>query len=174
MKYKKIFLITKCLIIISLLIIVTTIVIQRISNNKYNFLGYSIYTVITKSMDPKYQIGDILLAKKTNPNKIKVGDAIVYIGKNGIYKDKIITHEVTEIETTKPKKFHTKGLKNAIEDPIVKESQIYGKIIAKLTILSIINKFINTKTFLTLCLLSLIIGIAILLIKKVFTKKYQN
>ena len=34
------------------------------------------FTVVSGSMEPKYKIGDVLIAKEKDPSKIKVGDAI--------------------------------------------------------------------------------------------------
>ena len=43
------------------------------------------------------------------------------------------------------KEFHTKGIANMIEDPTITKDQIYGKIVTKLTILSLITKVINNQ-----------------------------
>ena len=39
--------------------------------------------------------------------------------------------------------FHTKGINNDLEDPLVSESQIMGKVIYKSIILSFISKIVN-------------------------------
>ena len=40
--------------------------------------------------------------------------------------------------------FHTKGLANLVEDPIVSESQVYGVVIYRSIILSIIYKIVGS------------------------------
>ena len=57
-----------------------TIVTQRVSNNENSFLGFRIFKVETGSMIPKYQIGDVILIKEKDINKIKVGDDVTYFG----------------------------------------------------------------------------------------------
>ena len=127
-----------------IILIVLTIILQRVSNNKLTLGGFGIYTVVTKSMVPTYQVGDMLLSQKVDPNTIKVGDDVVYLGNTDTFNGKIVTHRVIEIEGEEPNKvFHTKGIANTIEDPTITGSQIYGKIIAKLTILSLIAKVIT-------------------------------
>lgn len=134
---------TICIILIVL--IVSVIVVQRVSNNKLTLGGYSIFTVVTESMLPKYKVGDMLLAKSRNINDIKVGDDIVYLGKVGTFNGKIVTHQVIKIEEGNTRKFHTKGINNSIEDPIVEANQIYGVVVKKMSILSFISGLINNQ-----------------------------
>lgn len=41
--------------------------------------------------------------------------------------------------------FHTKGIANIIEDPVVNEEQVYGVVIGKAKLLSWIYKMMSTK-----------------------------
>ena len=120
--------------------------LQRFSNNRISIFNFRLFTVISGSMEPKYKIGDVLVAVETDPKDIKVGDAISYLGTRGSFKDKVITHEVIKIEQDKQGKryFHSKGLANAIEDPIVEESQLYGVVKYKVKTLSLIYKVVGT------------------------------
>ena len=120
--------------------------LQRFSNNRISIFNFRLFTVISGSMEPKYKIGDVLVAVETDPKNIKVGDAISYLGTRGSFKDKVITHEVIKIEKDKQGKryFHAKGLANAIEDPIVEENQLYGVVKYKVKTLSLIYKVVGT------------------------------
>lgn len=127
-----------------IILIVITIILQRVSNNKLTLGGFGIYTVVTKSMVPKYQVGDMLLSQKIDPNTIKVGDDVVYLGNTDTFNGKIVTHQVVKIEGEGSNRiFHTKGIANMIEDPTITGNQIYGKIVGKLTVLSLIAKIIS-------------------------------
>ena len=134
------------LVYVVLALFVLVVVLQRFSDNKISFFNYRMFTVISESMTPKYKIGDILVSKETEPSKIKVGDVISYKGMSGSFKDKIITHQVTEINKNSSGKyvFHAKGLANIIEDPLVYEDQLYGVVVYKTKILSLIYKIIST------------------------------
>lgn len=136
--------ILKAITTLFIVLIVSIIFVQRISNNKVTIGGYSVFTIITESMVPKYQVGDMLLSKKIPTNEIKVGDDVVYMGKNGTFEGKIVTHQVIKIEKKGSElEFHTKGIANTIEDPVVHEKQIYGVVTTKLSILSLLSKLVN-------------------------------
>ena len=135
-------------VIVTIFVILFFVVVclQRFSNNRLSFFDYRMFTVISGSMEPKYVIGDVLIYKKIDPSDVKVVDAISYLGKEGTFANKVVTHEVVDIEKDADGKyyFHTKGLANVIEDPIVYEDQLYGKVIYKSVILSFIYKIIST------------------------------
>lgn len=126
---------------------VAVVCLQRFSNNEFAFFNHRIFTVVSGSMAPKYNIGDVLISKDVEPSEIKVGDAVSYLGSSGSFKGKVITHEVIDIEKDADGKlvFHTKGLANLIEDPIVYENQVYGIVTRKAIILSFVYKIVGTK-----------------------------
>lgn len=149
-KFKKIFKIIKSVINTVIVVVVLSFVLmvclQRFSGNKISFMNYRMFTVVTGSMEPKYKIGDVLIAKEKDPSEIKVGDAISYLAEKGEIKNNVITHEVVNI--TKNEKgeylFHSKGLVNLVEDPVVHESQLFGVVVYKTKLLSSIRKIIST------------------------------
>lgn len=134
-------------VIISAFFILFLLVVclQRFSDNKMSFFNYRMFTVISGSMEPKYTIGDVLISKETNPSKIKVGDTISYLGEKGDFNGKVITHQVINIEQDVDGNyiFHTKGLANLVEDPVVYERQLYGVVVHKSVVLSFIYKIIG-------------------------------
>ncbi len=132
-------------ILLALVILILAVVIlQRVSKNNASIGGIRIFNIVTESMFPEYQIGDVLISKKIEPSKIKVGDDLVYLGTEQGFAGRVVTHRVVDIEESDGKyRFHTKGLANEVEDPVVQENQIYGIVIYKTYILSFINKIIN-------------------------------
>jgi signal peptidase len=104
------------------------------------------FTVISGSMKPKYDIGDVLISKKIDAADLKVGDTISYLGEAGDFRNKVITHQIVGINKDENGKyiFRAKGLANLVEDPIVYERQLYGKVIYRSFILSIIYKIVGT------------------------------
>jgi len=133
-------------IVIAIFVVLFLVVVclQRFSGSKISFFDYRLFVVASGSMEPRYEIGDVLLSKEVEPSKIKVGDPISYLGRSGDVRDKIITHSVVSIEKDKNDKyiFHTKGIANIIEDPIVYEDQVYGVVKHRMVILSMIYKII--------------------------------
>ena len=151
-KFKKIFGIVKgiinTIIVLIVLSFVLMVCLQRFSNNRVSFLNYRMFTVVTGSMEPKYNIGDVLIAKEKAPSEIKVGDAISYLASKGEVKNNVVTHQVVSISKDENGKylFHSKGIANLIEDPVVHEDQLYGVVVYKTKLLSSVRKIISTDT----------------------------
>ena len=140
-KIKTIFKVIKTVLIIILILILGILCLQRITGNKVNIMGYTMYTVISESMKPEYEIGDLFLSKKVEKmTDLKVGDDIVYLGKVGDYADKTITHRIIRIGK---EKITTKGINNPIEDASIDFDQVQGKVIKRLPILSLFSKLMN-------------------------------
>lgn len=158
-----------------LLVLVILTGIQRFSNQG-NFFGYRIYTVASNSMIPIYSIGDTLLIKDVPASKIKVGDAVTYMGEASGLKGMIITHQVQKIEVVDGKiQFHTKGIANEIEDPIVNEDQVFGKVVHKFTFLSILGKITSNMTSMIFFLtIPIAVLIAIELMKAIYHKDDED
>lgn len=142
---KIIFNIIYYLIFIIVIMMLIVVVLQRTSNNDISLGGYRIFTVATGSMVPKYNVSDILISKKVDVSELKVGDDVVYKGKEGSFKDKFVTHQIISMEKQEDGSYNiiTKGIANPEQDPEIKGEQIYGKIIYKVKTLSYIGKLIS-------------------------------
>lgn len=131
------------ILVIICLIVAAVIILQKVTASNKSIAGYRIFRVITGSMEPEYDIGQVVISKEVDPNSIKVGDDIVYLGTYGEYSGKIIMHSVVGIEkdANGNLNFHAKGLhSSSVEDPQIKESQIYGVVKFKSKILTILYK----------------------------------
>ena len=130
------------LIVASVLFVV---ILQRASNNDIALGGIRIFNIVSESMVPKYNIGDVLVVKSSiEPQNIKVGDDIAYIGQESTFNQKIVTHQVIEIDYENGEYiFHTKGIANILEDPLVHQNQVFGKVVYKIWILSLISKILS-------------------------------
>lgn len=156
---------------------IIVVCLQRFSNNKISFLDYRMFTVISGSMKPKYDIGDVLIAKEVNPSTIKIGDVVSYLGTKGDFNGKVITHQVTDIVHDEYGKlyFHTKGLANLVEDPLVYQDQIYGVVIYKSLILSTIYRIVSTNIgFYLFIIIPLIIVIGSEIVMALVNKEGQR
>lgn len=129
------------LIVASVLFVV---ILQRASNNDIALGGIRIFNIVSESMVPKYNIGDVLVVKSIEPQNIKVGDDIAYIGQESTFNQKIVTHQVIKIDYENGEYiFHTKGIANILEDPLVHQNQVFGKVVYKIWILSFISKILS-------------------------------
>ena len=75
-------------------------------------IGFRCFNVISPSMTPIYNVGDLIYVKEVDPTTIKEGDVITFI----VNEDLVIgTHRVIRVDAEK-KHFYTKGDANDIED----------------------------------------------------------
>ena len=75
-------------------------------------IGYQCFNVISPSMTPHYNVGDLIYVKDVDPNTIKVGDVITFL----VNEDLVVgTHRVTRIDAEN-QRFYTKGDKNKDEE----------------------------------------------------------
>lgn len=140
---KIIFKILYQILVVLCFIIAAIIILQKITDSSKSIAGYRIFRVITGSMEPEYDVGEVVISKEVDPNDIKVGDDIVYLGTYGEYSGKIIMHSVVAIDKDENGNlnFHAKGLhSSSVEDPQIKESQIYGVVKFKSMILTVLYK----------------------------------
>ena len=93
-------------------VLVVVIVLCAVFLMGSRLLGFKCYTVISGSMKPEYNVGDLLYVKDVDVNTIKVGDPITFI----LNEDLVVaTHRVVRIDAEN-QRFYTKGDANEIED----------------------------------------------------------
>lgn len=163
--FKIIYGIIRTFIVSFLVIYLLFVIIQRVTNNSSIF-GYRMFTVATGSMEPVYNVNDVILVKDTNPSTLKVGDDIAYLGNRDAVKGLVVTHRIIRIETLDDNKVHytLKGVNNKYEDPSITEDQILGKVLGKVYVVNFINhvvKNIYGFFFLVFCPLVLVIFLEI-------------
>lgn len=163
------------LLMIALIIISAIIIVQRVSNNEKAFFGYRIFRVETGSMIPKYQIGDVILVKEKDANQIVKGDDVTYWGTTGAMRGKLVTHQVIDIEMYEGKKiFHTKGIANNLEDPVIYGEQINGVVQRKIYTLTMICSLLNNKYIFYFCIILPILIIIFFKFIKANLRKFEK
>lgn len=162
-------------------IFLLTVILQRISNNRVSIGGIRVFTVLSESMKPVYNVWDIVITKDVNPKDLKIGDDITYKGLTGDVKGKVITHRIENInydEETHQYKFVTRGIANVAQDDELNESQILGKVVYKTYLLSLFSKASrNTVVFVLFVFIPLAIYITIemvnIVLEKNDTRRYR-
>ena len=80
-------------------------------------LGYSVFRVMTGSMEPEIREDSLLVVKKTPPEDIAPGDVISFFSPDPMLEGAVNTHRVVRIEKENGRtQFITKGDANVIED----------------------------------------------------------
>ena len=158
--------IIKTCFILLIIAYLTFIIAQRISGNKSIF-GYRLFTIATGSMSGVYEINDVIAVKDCDVDKLKVGDDIAYQGVKGGLEGLLITHRIIRIEEKEDgsRLFITKGVNAPAEDPVVGESQVLGKVVGVVPVISFLNHIVKSQLgffLLIFCPLVLIIVLEIL------------
>lgn len=93
----------------------------RSQNRPAVLFGYSFAVVVTDSMVPEIDVGELIIIRSCGIDEIAVGENAVFVGLEGEYKDKWIVHKV--IEKTKAEysgetftELTTKGVNNPVAD----------------------------------------------------------
>ncbi len=114
------------IILISIMSYNISLILQSIfcPNKTPSFLGIKTYVIISGSMEPNIDIGDIVIVKEEK--NLQVGDVISY--RKG---QSVITHRIVNItEENGEKEYKTKGDNNNTEDSeIIFNNNIEGKVI---------------------------------------------
>ncbi len=111
--------------------------------NNIKFLGVRQYVIMTGSMEPNYNIGDIIIDKEIEKEDIKIGDVITYSVGDGKHT---ISHRIIKIvEENGETLYQTKGdNNNAPDSELVSYNQIQGKAIYKIDKIGLILKGVTT------------------------------
>lgn len=160
-KQKKVKKILKCIFYpIAILIVICAIDILYQKTIKkeddINLFGFRPYIVLSGSMEPNLQVGDIVVSKNVSEEQVKIGDIITFEDENGV----TITHRVVDIVIKDGKKlYQTKGDNNNTKDiGLVPIENIRGEYTFKI---SGVGKFVTqiiTPTGLILIILIMTIG----------------
>ena len=134
--------------------------------NSISLFGYKQYVILTGSMIPSYNVGDLIIDKQINQEEIKINDVISYIEES---TGNTITHRVIEIVEQNGKTLYiTKGDNNDSPDKdLVKFSQVQGKVIKKISGIGTAILGITTGT-------GIIIIILIIIFNYIYTNKKEE
>lgn len=103
-------------------LIVVVVVMTAIMLVGVRIFGFTPYAIISPSMTPDYQVGDLVYVKKVEPEKIKVGDVLTFVANADLT---VVTHRVEEVDW-ESHCFYTKGDANFSRDmaPVAYENVV--------------------------------------------------
>ena len=136
------------LIGVTLLIYVVDIKVKQMRGD-YTPPKYNAYVVLTGSMLPEIKVEDVVITKKTEPEKLNEGDIITFASSDERYYGTIITHRIIKKyydSTTKKYTYVSKGDNNNVRDnALVEQDNIYGKVILRIPKLGYLQVFLASK-----------------------------
>lgn len=130
-KSLKSYIVSMTVLALSVLICVI-VTVQTLVNGYVNIFGYSVFRVVTGSMEPTIPIGAVLLSRETGVDDVEVGDIICFRSRESSHYGSIVTHRVVSIsEDENGKKYlESRGDANYSSDPyFVQEENLIGKVI---------------------------------------------
>ena len=77
-------------------LLILIVVFQKISDSNKSIGGYRIFRVVTGSMIPEYDIGEVVISKEIDPHKIEIGNVIKTSPKAGSTRKKGDTITIIE------------------------------------------------------------------------------
>lgn len=158
-----------------LILYVVFICVQRLSGNNSVF-GFRLFTVATGSMKGVYNVNDVIAVKDFDNKKLKVGDDISFVGNRGGLENKLVIHRIIKIEEeSNGRIFTTKGVKNSVEDPSITESQILGKVVGVVPVVTQINHVVKSQLgFFCLIFCPLVLVIVLEILQTITDIKLEN
>ena len=145
--------------VIAIILIILYMGYQKFFKKDSNasIFGFKQYMVLTGSMEPNYNIGDLIIVKEVKENEINVGDVITYSMGNGA---ETISHRIISITNTDGKvQYETKGDNNNSPDSdLVSYNQIQGRLVFKISKLGLIITQFTTGTGIAIILLVVILS----------------
>lgn len=162
-------------IVVDILLFITAIAIifslyglyqLKFQNKKYfNLFGYTAFSVVTGSMSPTLEIGDVIIVKIDK--NVKKDDIITY------YKDdNFITHRVVEV---KGKEIIARGDSNNSSDSPINKDMIVGKVVHTFSkASSFIDILLTPKIFISIVVTLFLFSICVSYIPKKNKVKYDK
>ena len=108
-----------------------TVIIQVTTTGYVSIGGYSLFRVVTGSMEPALPVGTLIVCKDIPIETIELGDIICFRSLNPKMLGKVITHRVTTIHQEKNGTLllETKGDANLVADSeFVTQSNLIGRV----------------------------------------------
>jgi len=168
---RRINVLTTILLVFAVLLCLT-VTIQVLSKGYVNLFGYSMFRVVTGSMEPTIPVGSLLLCKQVDMDAVQVGDSICFRARESAILGQMVTHRVTGIFTAADGSllFETRGDANLAADGfMVSQINFVGKVTwytGANSVLSSILSFFSNKIGFLACIVIPILLLGGLLMKE--------
>ena len=122
-------------------VLVGLVVIFAIFLMGSRLVGLQVFNVVSGSMTPTYNVGDLIYVKTVDPDSVEVGDPITFV----LNEDLVVaTHRVTAIDAEN-RYFTTKGDANSTEDATpVHFNNLIGVPVFSIPLLGYVSAYIQS------------------------------
>jgi len=131
-RFAKILSVSTTILLIVAVVFCFTVVFQIQTKRYVSIFGFSVFRVVSDSMEPAIPVGALILNQETDIEKIQVGDIVCFRSMESYMNGNIVTHRVVDIKTIDGKiALTTRGDSNNSEDSYyVVADNLIGKVIA--------------------------------------------
>lgn len=115
-----------------------------------SIFGFRYYTILTPSMSPTYNVGDVIIVKIAGPESINVDDVITFnpSSDGGAYLTHRVFEKYEDYEGTGVTCFRTKGDANDSEDSfLIEADRVIGKVKFSIPKLGYIVRFVQMRWY---------------------------
>ncbi|MGD6833418.1 signal peptidase I [Sutcliffiella halmapala] len=127
--------------ILFIMVILFSIFASLNSNKPLSVLGIKPLTVLSNSMAPVFEAGDVIITREVDPGDLSKGDIISFYNEEQL----LVTHRITSIvEADGGRHFYTKGdNNNSADENVTTANEIVGKKIFLIPFLGYFSQFIK-------------------------------
>lgn len=117
------------LIVVSLVVLLTVVLTKK--GEVPSIFGYSLFRVMTGSMEPAIPTDSLILVRRTAPEELRVGDVISFFSRDPALLGEVNTHRITALEEEGGRLLiHTRGDANNVEDRYpTYEEDLVGRVV---------------------------------------------
>ena len=117
------------IILFSIMVLLTVILTK--SGQAPKFMGYSLFRVMTGSMEPTLPTNTLIVVKSVDPSNLQTGDVISFYSKDPALQGAINTHRIVALDQVDGKYiFQTKGDANHMVDAYATiQEDVIGKVV---------------------------------------------
>ena len=159
-------------------VLILFIIFSRASGEVPTIFGHSVYVIVSPSMTPELEVGDIIVSKQYDGGELAVGDVVEYVAESGAMKGNIITHKIISVTGEGDDRvIVTKGTANTEADAPIRPDQVVSVMVYKTVIIDKLYGIIsNTAGFLCLVILPLagLVVFEIIDIRKEMKKEMED
>ncbi|WP_099361291.1 signal peptidase I [Fredinandcohnia onubensis] len=160
------------LVLLSVLALVSIFQSKNQVGQVPSILGFKIMTVMTGSMQPELQPGDMIIVKEKDPSKLQVEDVITY----QLNEHTLVTHRIVDlVEKDGVVLYQTKGdANNVVDNGFVSQEQIVGVLALTIPKAGHLAQVLQTPTGIIIISLLILLIITLGMIKKMLTAQREE
>ena len=141
-------------IVVVEILIIASILVAKFSGNIPSIFGHHLYVIVSPSMTPDLEVGDVIISRAYDGGELKVGQIVEYVGKSGQMEGKIITHRIKSITGEGDERvIVTRGTANTADDAPISPDDIVAVMVYKTAFISNVYGIISTTTGFVLLIL---------------------